>query len=39
MEGSRKEAEAVEGPFSGRLERGRQDGLLVAAIGVLSGGL
>ncbi len=35
MKGSRGGA----GPFSERLEHGRRDGLLVAAIGVLSGGL
>ncbi|HKH12684.1 MAG TPA: hypothetical protein VKA73_16205 [Rubrobacter sp.] len=39
MEGNLGGAGAVEGPFSGRREHGRRDGLLVAALGVLSGGL
>lgn len=39
MGGIRKVAGAAESPFSERLEHGRRDGLLVAALGVLSGGL
>ena len=39
MEGARGDAGAVGGPFNERTEQGRRDGLLVAAIGVMSGAL